>query len=164
MFDFDGLIDRANPRWKRAHSLFLDLPDALELVSFVEAIGGYLFAKRVFAWHGQAEVDAYASIASEVLEQAQPFIHQWHEQFGVDQGLAILRAMQADGFRRGKLSPVTKMALKALRKRGMAIADIAKATGLSREQVKTGCDVRFRGKTARVAAFSSLAMGTKSFS
>lgn len=166
MYDCDALLAAperyASQRFRRARAFVLDRADAIELVSFVESIGGILFAKRIFHWTGHAQVLAYEELRSHFVREAQPYIRVNHAQMGVDQGLAVLQAMRDGGWRRGQLPWPVKTALKTLRKRGNSIADIAKATGLTREQVKTGCDVRTRQKTRRSAAFSSLAMGTNS--
>lgn len=170
MYDCDALKPTAqryaSQRYRRAHSLFFhDWDEAVELVAFVESIGGVLFAKRIFQWTGHAYVQAYADIRAQVLDAAQPYIRANRAEFGVDHGLAVLGAMRDGGWRRGRMPWVVKHALKTLRKSGWTIAKIARETGLSREQVKTGCDVRLgERKIERIAAFASLGMGTKSFS
>lgn len=165
MYDCDALLAAperyASQRFRRARAFMVDRADAVELVAFVESIGGVLFAQRIFHW-GHAQVQAYAALRQHLLDAAQPYIRANHAAMGVDEGLAVLQAMRDGGWERGQLPWPVKMALKTLRKRGMSIASIAKATGLSREQVKTGCDVRADQKSRRSAAFASLAMGTNS--
>lgn len=135
----------------------LDWGDLIELVAFVESIGGVKYARYIFHWKGQAVVRAYRRIKRHVGDEAQPAIRANLEQMGVDVGLAVLRAMQDGGWTGQRWCPIVKMALKDLRKRGLTLADIAKVTGLSREQVKTAVDAR--RKTAlrvRAAAYGSL--------
>lgn len=155
----DALLDKpqrySSPLFRRCRRLRdLDAADIAQLVAFVEAIG-VKSASYVFARPGLAYARAYR----EVRALHQGSVPDISIHMGIGEGLAILRAMQDGGYRRGQLPRITKMALKGLRKRGMTIAEIARRTKLTREQVKRACDVRLGQKRARSAAYSALALG-----
>lgn len=142
---------------QRIELRLLTWDDACELVAFVESIGGVKYARYIFHWKGLAVVRAYGRIRKHVGD-VQHLIQANQNAFGTDVGLAVLASMRDGGWTRGKLPWIARTALKDLRKRGVKIADIAKVTGLSREQVKTACEVRSgKAKARRAAAFASLA-------
>jgi hypothetical protein len=147
---------------QRIEIKLLTWEDLIELIAFVESIGGVKYARYIFMWKGRAVVRAYRRLKKYVGDAADAAVAANQSHMGVDVGLAVLTAMLEGGWK-GKrtLPPVVKMSLKALRKQGNTISAISKATGLSREQVKTACDVRRKdgARSERAAAYSALALG-----
>lgn len=141
---------------QRIELRLLTWADAAELVGFVETIG-LRHARYILRWRGQAVVRAYRRLRKHIGDAAHPYIQANQSEMGVDTGLAVLRAMQDGGWTHGRLPWVVKMALKELRKSN-TIAAIARETGLSREQVKTACDVRRDGRLREQASASGALM------
>lgn len=153
---YASLKFRRFSRWFRPTKL--DWADAVELVAFVESIGGAKHARYVFHW-GQAGVRAYGRLKRHVADAAQPYIRANREHFSVDAGLAVLRAMQDGGWQGHGLPEIVRKALQSLNETHTQ-AEIARRVGLSVDQV--GWAIGRRGQAAkrrRAASVGALAIG-----
>ena len=104
------------------------------MVTFVESIGGVRFAAFVFHW-GHAGVRAYTRLQRHVGDAAQPYIRDNLASTGVDDGLAVLRAMQDGGWKSHGLPKIVRHAIAQLKHEGMGVSAISKLTGLTVDQV-----------------------------
>lgn len=152
---YASLKFRRYSRWFRPTRL--DYGDALELVAFVETIGRK-HAAYVFQW-GRAGVNAYARLARHMAADAQPYIRANQASVGLDDGLAVLRAMQDGGWTRGALPRITKMSIQTL------LLDhtqsyVARQLGLTRDQVVVATGRRgLAARASRAKAISALSIG-----
>lgn len=166
IYDCDALLEtnaryaslkfRRFSRWFRPTKL--DWGDAIELVAFVESIGGPKHAAYVFHW-GQAGVRAYARLRKHVGDAAQPYIRANRESLSLDDGLAVLRAMQDGGWKSHGLPDVVRKAIQTLGETHNQ-AQIARLLGLTIDQV--GWAMGRRGQAAkrrRAASVGSLGIG-----
>lgn len=165
-YTFDALLPTheryASDKFRRVAQYFqfrhLDWEDALELVAFVESIG-FKWARYILHWKGSAVCSAYARLRHHVGADADPYIRENVEGMGMEAGLAILKAMQDGGWKRGRLPWMVKMALKELRKRGMSMPAIGGYVGLTVDQVQTALDARKAPqKAVRAAAYGGLGL------
>jgi hypothetical protein len=154
---YSSLKFRRYSRWFRPTKLSWD--EALELVTFVESIGGVKFAAYVFHW-GHAGVRAYIRLARHVGDDAQPYIRDNLASTSVDDGLAVLQAMRDGGWVSHGLPKLVRHALASLKHEGMKVSAIAKLTGLTVDQVIWAVKPKSHGRTR---AYASLGTGTKSF-
>lgn len=135
----------------------LDYSDVVELVAFVESVGGFRYARWIFHWgYGQAHV--YAALREHAGRVGEDCARDNLAAFGVDEGLAVLHAMQEGGWRHGSVPWCVQMALKELRKRGKTLQSIADATGLTFTQVQRMTGRSRRSKSRENAAFAALAL------
>lgn len=165
-YTFDALLPTAERfaslkfrrvAWRLSYK-HLDWYDALELVAFVQAIG-LPYARYIFHWRGLASVRAYGYLRKHVGAEADAYIHANLSAFSLDDGLAVLKAMKDGGWSRGKVPQIVSDALRESRKRGNTIAEIARGTGLTREQVKTICKVRTKADLrVKAAAYGALGL------
>lgn len=150
-----AFTDPASLRFKRAARLFVpDWDELAELVVFVESIGGAKHAKYIFGW-GHAQVRAYHVIRKHGLDHVQAEISANRASFGLDDGLAVLSAMQAGGFKGGQLPKVVRDALREAHVH-MTYEEIAKATGLKYDQVVYACGHAWEAKKRQIAAASAM--------
>lgn len=154
---YASLKFRRFSRWFRPTKLAWD--DALELVAFVETIG-LKHARFVFHWHGQAGVKAYARLRQHMLDEAQPYISANVASLGLDDGLAVLRAMQDGGWQSHGLPNVVRMAIQTLLVDHNA-AQVARKLGLTVDQVVWASGRKGIGTRRRQArAISSLGVAS----
>ena len=162
-YHFDALLPTAkryaSPKFRRVAWKFsfknLDWYDALELVAFVETIG-LRHARYILHWRGLASIRAYQKLRFHIGTDADEYILLNQQAMGVDEGLAILRAMLDGGWKRGKLPRYVGDALRDLRKAGNSRVAIAKATGLTQDQVSYQIT---RGRKKGVSVASASAFG-----
>jgi hypothetical protein len=126
-------------------------------VTFVESIGGVKYAAYVFHW-GHAGVQAYKSLQRHVGDEALTELNL--STAGVDDGLAVLKAMQDGGWKGYGMPKLVRHALSSIHHQGMSYAKIAKMTGLTPDQVqwatgRKGLDAR----RSRVVANAALGVG-----
>lgn len=154
---YASLKFRRYSRWFRPTKL--DWWDALELVVFVETITPKA-AQFVFHW-GHAGVRAYDRLARHVLRdsQAQDLLLENQASVSVDDGLAVLRAMQDGGWQGYGLPKIVRDALREIHhNRGVSMASIAHETGLTFAQVRYAiADVSSVGD--RAISYGSLGFG-----
>lgn len=151
---YASLKFRRYSRWFKPTKL--DYGDALELVSFVEAIGGVRHARWIFHWTGQASVKAYERLKQHVLVDAEDYIHANRASIGLDDGLAVLRAMQDGGWRGYGLPECVRKAIQVLNE-DHSQPEIAKRLGLTLEQVNYACGRRgLKSRAGQAAAYGSL--------
>lgn len=151
---YASLKFRRYARWFRPTKL--DYGDALELVSFVEAIGGVRHARWIFHWTGQAPVKAYQRLKQHVLADVEDYIHANQASIGLDDGLAVLRAMQDGGWRGYGLPDCVKKSIQSLLEHHSA-AEIAERLGLTNEQVVYASGRKGAAKKrVQAAAYGSL--------
>lgn len=147
---YASLKFRRYSRWFRPTRFAWD--EALELVAFVETIGGVKFAAFVFHW-GHAGVKAYERLRKHMLADAQPYIRANEGSVGLDDGLAVLKAMQDGGWKSHGLPKLVKNALASLIHAGNGPTEVARATGLSVDQVLWAVRPR---RNNRALAYGSL--------
>lgn len=153
------MIDVTDPhddRFKRAQRLFVkEWDEAVDLVGFVEAIG-VPAARWVFGW-GLARVRAYERLKQHVGADGYHAMLAYQSSFGVDTGVAVLRAMQRGGWKRGKLPKVVKDALRQLHHEGLTLPDIARLVGMKRDAVEWAIRVHKPRGVKASAAYAMLA-------
>jgi hypothetical protein len=147
--------DRASLRFKRAQRVFVrDIHEAIELLAFVEAIGLHA-AKHIFGW-GYARVVAYKELRRNHLAEAQPYIRANEASMGVDDGVAVLQAMQAGGWRRGILPKVTRQAVRQMHHEGTSLTKIAAKLRVKRHALENALRTR---KLQSASAYAALGIG-----
>jgi hypothetical protein len=120
----------------------LDYADACELVAFVETIG-WPAARHVFGWVPNAKRH-YERLRDHLkgFGHVQAMVEQNVAEPTREDGLAVLRAMQDGGWKQGWVPPIVRLAVLDMRDAGMSQPKIAKALGLTRDQVVVMCTGR----------------------
>lgn len=151
---YASLKFRRFSRWFRPTKL--DWGDALELIAFVEVVG-VKYARFIFHWTGHAPVRAYARLRRHVGGEAEPFIQANRASIGLDDGLAVLRAMQDGRWERG-LPAVVKQSIQVLLL-DHSQAKVAKMLGLTDAQVAHASGRRLKAASQRQNARIALITG-----
>jgi hypothetical protein len=155
-YDCDALLPAAerytSMKFRRVAPLLwldkLDWGDALELAAFVETVG-LRRAKWIFHWPGGA-VRAMRQLAEHMKDHIGPYVEANMADVTRDDGLKCLRAMQDGGWTYGSLPPLVRLALLDMRDEGLSMPKIARATGLTPDQVNN-CVNTGRGRSRALA-------------
>jgi hypothetical protein len=154
LYDCD-FQDPHSLRFRRAQRLFVrEWEEAIELIAFVETVGLHP-AKNIFRW-GHARVDAYRELRQHHLAEARPFIQANLASLGVDDGVAVLQAMQRAGWKRGILPKVTRQAVRQMNHEGLSIAKIAAKLNVKPYALQNALRTR---KLQSASAYGALAIG-----
>lgn len=142
-----GFDDPNSLRFLRAKRMYVrERSEAVELIAFVESIGGVRWAKWIFGW-GHAHVRAYQHLKNTYPCNEQ--VDQNLLSFGVDDGVAVLKAMQRGGWRSHGLPPIVIRAFQQAHHEGLSWTKLAQLTGTKRETIANAC-----GRSRRKRPFS----------
>lgn len=115
----------------------LDWGDAAELVAFTQFLGGTKYATPIFGWGARSVYNVGKLLTyRELLEDAKPLLDQNLAQVQAEDGFAVLRALQQNGWKEGQLPVWVKQALmEEHHQTGITTREQAEKHGLSYNQV-----------------------------
>lgn len=115
----------------------LDWDYAVELVAFMRFLGGAKYARAIMHWPYSMVAVADALMRDpRLVEASEPYYQHNLREAKVEDGFAILRAMQDAGRRKGQLPQIVKMAiLEEHHATGISAEKQGLKHGLSRDQI-----------------------------
>lgn len=112
--------------------------EAVEVVAWVEFLGGWEFAQPIMRWEDWMFKRVRLMMRDhDISEAAVPLIEANVAAVTADDGILILKAMQEGGWTTGKMTKWTKMALQErAHTHGESVAKQAEMFGLSYDRVR----------------------------